>query len=173
MQTRSQSNMGSSTSGLSSSRTPSSTPSPASAAARKAVQRTPSKPKAKLLGNPKITKPALFSRNSSGSSGTSSCRVSVNNIRESIEVKQSAQGEDKPEPMDETLSKLPSIWKIYKDGPPGRLFSIEDIKNHVTIYHHERDANKPLELTFNDGKVVYIKNLKTGKVIYSSPSCKF
>ncbi|KAI0887918.1 uncharacterized protein GGS22DRAFT_154576 [Annulohypoxylon maeteangense] len=58
------------------------------------------------------------------------------------------------------------------NGPPGRLYSIRDVRRQKLVYHHQRDANKPIQMTFDKGKVQHMINTRTGKVIYKSPSFK-
>ncbi|KAI1416644.1 hypothetical protein F5Y13DRAFT_186261 [Hypoxylon sp. FL1857] len=79
------------------------------------------------------------------------------------------QGESQAEvPRRVLRPRLPRFITVYRDGCRGRLHSIYSRAERKYIYHHEMDAGKPIEMTVLHGKVVALKNGKTGKVFWVS-----
>ncbi|KAI0101937.1 hypothetical protein F4776DRAFT_496835 [Hypoxylon sp. NC0597] len=68
--------------------------------------------------------------------------------------------------------RLPRFIKIYQDGCRCRLRSIYDRAEKKYIYHHERDVNMPIEMTFSQGKIVALRNIETDKFIWVSGEVK-
>ncbi|XXG95992.1 hypothetical protein Hte_002269 [Hypoxylon texense] len=62
----------------------------------------------------------------------------------------------------------PELLIIYRNGPFGRLHSIKDTANNVCVFHHERDADRHISMTFIHGKIAMLKDEVTGEVIYRS-----
>ncbi|OTA81231.1 hypothetical protein M434DRAFT_37596 [Hypoxylon sp. CO27-5] len=62
--------------------------------------------------------------------------------------------------------KLPRYIKVYQDGCRCRLRSIYDHAEKRYIYHYEKDASKPIEMTFSQDKIVALRNTETGESIW-------
>ncbi|KAI0386526.1 hypothetical protein F5Y04DRAFT_276132 [Hypomontagnella monticulosa] len=70
---------------------------------------------------------------------------------------------------DQTASPEPSpprLIKTYRDGVLGRLVSIYDTTTREYVYKHDRDAHKPIRMTFLHGKIESLQDADTGKFIY-------
>ncbi|XDG05826.1 hypothetical protein ABKA04_005441 [Annulohypoxylon sp. FPYF3050] len=125
-----------------------------------------SQPKAKLRGNPKVKKPTRIvlvrkesqqPQSSSSGCATVPAHSFLDAVLPSIEAN--------PQPRRERVM-IPFIWKIYMDGCPARVHSIVDVRRHRKIYHHARDADKPLRMALIQGRVQWIENTATTETIY-------
>ncbi|KAI2618612.1 hypothetical protein GGS26DRAFT_595903 [Hypomontagnella submonticulosa] len=62
----------------------------------------------------------------------------------------------------------PRLVIIYQDGVFGRLVSIYDKRTREYVYHHGRDAHKPIRMTFLRGRIEALQNASTDKLIYKN-----
>ncbi|KAI1764978.1 hypothetical protein GGR53DRAFT_465809 [Hypoxylon sp. FL1150] len=60
----------------------------------------------------------------------------------------------------------PGVLITYLPGPFGRLYSILDLQNNTYIFHHERDADRNISMTFIREKIVMLRDHTTGEIIY-------
>ncbi|KAI0113305.1 hypothetical protein F4814DRAFT_460457 [Daldinia grandis] len=75
---------------------------------------------------------------------------------------QSQPSPKRPDPA----STLPRVIIIYQNGCNSRLHSIYDRKAHKHIYHHDRDANKPIKMAFTKGHIESLQDIRTGDFLY-------
>ncbi|KAI0849855.1 hypothetical protein F5Y00DRAFT_261303 [Daldinia vernicosa] len=80
-------------------------------------------------------------------------------------VATSSQSQPSPEQHRPT-STLPRIIVVFMNGCHSRLRSVIDRETGERIYDHERDKDKPIEMSFVQGKLQSLQDTDEGHFIY-------
>ncbi|KAI1649365.1 uncharacterized protein F4817DRAFT_363694 [Daldinia loculata] len=80
-------------------------------------------------------------------------------------VATSSQSQPSPE-RHGLASALPRVIIIYQNGCHSRLRSIYDKEAREYIYHHNRDADKPIRMAFVKGHIESLHDINTGRFLY-------